>query len=119
MYVKILDHSRNRAAVIYDTDPTQPVHYGRQRLERDPSELSWAELTEVLEVAGDSMDRTAVGSHPTGHYDPTGDTGRPFWSVGWVRFHKPGDDLVHLVCATSPIYLMDESGKTVESIRGD
>ena len=113
MYVKVLDHNHNRAAVIYDTDPSQPVHFGRERVDADPSGWSANEAMRALHIGGDSFDFSHLGGDHAGSY---GATGGNYWMVGWVRFHKPGSPEVHLVASTTPIYLLDDSGKTVDRV---
>lgn len=115
MYVKILDDAHSRSAVLYTSDPAQPLHFGKKRLDADPSEVSAAVMMELLEVGADSFDLTNVTSAYTGVTD-RGQTGEPFWDVNWVRFHKTGDDMVHLVASTGPIYVLDESGKTIDRV---
>lgn len=70
---------------------------------------------EELELGADSFDLTQLDGGlftGTGHADGA----KPYWEVSWVRFHKPGDTSVHLVAATTPVYILDESGKTIDKV---
>jgi len=114
MYVKALSNEQNHTATTYQVDPTSAVEFGDAHIHVDPSELSWEELMEQIGVATESMDRDNVDSSPYGFVDGFQD--QPWWNVRWVRFRRPGDPHTFMVAATTPIYLLDDTGKTIDRV---
>lgn len=110
MYVKLVGYPDT----IYEAGEGA-VELGSVPFDSDPVDANLADLLGRVGSHADVYDRTKLEHDPAGYRD--GDKDRPFWKIRWARFRQPSADAVKMVMSTSAIYVLSDTGKTIDSIR--